>query len=741
MKNKEFNSDKELENIITKIKKYAKNTDTSIVEKAYKFSELAHNGQFRKSGEPYFIHPVAVSNILIDMELDMETISAGLLHDVVEDTEYTYEDIKKEFGQNVADLVDGVTKLGQIKYQSKEETQAENLRKMFLAMAKDIRVILIKLSDRLHNMRTLKYMPPEKAKLKAVETLEIYGGIANRLGISTIKWELEDTALRYIDPDGYYELVEKVAKKRSEREDYINNLIKILETTFEEINIKCKVYGRPKHFYSIYKKIHNKKKSFQEIYDLMAVRVIVESVKDCYAILGMVHTLWKPIPGRFKDYIAMPKPNMYQSLHTTVIGPDGEPIEIQIRTKEMHTVAEYGIAAHWKYKEGKTASDNDKIESKLQWLRQMIEWEKDLKDPHEFLDALKEDVFNSQVYVFTPKGDVIELPAEATPIDFAYRVHTNVGNKCIGAKIDGRIVPLDYKLQNGNIVEILTSSNSNGPSRDWINIVKTPNAKSRIRQWFKKERVEENIERGNYLLEKEFKRYNLDKKDLNVEKYLLIVSKSMNQPTIQDLVATIGYGGLLANQIVQKVRELYEKDLKKNKSKVDEDNLKKHNLTEKEYKEKRKTKTSKGVCVKGLDNILVRLAKCCTPLPGDEIVGYVTKGRGVAVHRVDCPNANQDSNEFFTKRLVEVSWNDEKSGIFETEIYMKIIDRRGIINDITHIISNEKISLNGINARKNKEGNLTINLLVEVENINILNLLMKKLRAIPGVNEIYRLNN
>lgn len=518
MKNKEFNSDKELENIITKIKKYAKNTDTSIVEKAYKFSELAHNGQFRKSGEPYFIHPVAVSNILIDMELDMETISAGLLHDVVEDTEYTYEDIKKEFGQNVADLVDGVTKLGQIKYQSKEETQAENLRKMFLAMAKDIRVILIKLSDRLHNMRTLKYMPPEKAKLKAVETLEIYGGIANRLGISTIKWELEDTALRYIDPDGYYELVEKVAKKRSEREDYINNLIKILETTFEEINIKCKVYGRPKHFYSIYKKIHNKKKSFQEIYDLMAVRVIVESVKDCYAILGMVHTLWKPIPGRFKDYIAMPKPNMYQSLHTTVIGPDGEPIEIQIRTKEMHTVAEYGIAAHWKYKEGKTASDNDKIESKLQWLRQMIEWEKDLKDPHEFLDALKEDVFNSQVYVFTPKGDVIELPAEATPIDFAYRVHTNVGNKCIGAKIDGRIVPLDYKLQNGNIVEILTSSNSNGPSRDWINIVKTPNAKSRIRQWFKKERVEENIERGNYLLEKEFKRYNLDKKDLNVEK-------------------------------------------------------------------------------------------------------------------------------------------------------------------------------------------------------------------------------
>ena len=555
--------DKEIQELIEKIKKYANDADVSLVEKAYYFGKKAHDGQFRKSGEPYFIHPVAVANILCDMELDIETIIAGLLHDVVEDTEYTYEDIEREFSKEIADLVDGVTKLGQIKYQSKEETQAENLRKMFLAMAKDIRVILIKLADRLHNMRTLKYMPPEKAKSKAIETLEIYGGIANRLGISMIKWELEDLALRYIDPEGYYDLVERVAKKRSQREAYIENVLNILNKSFEEVNIKCNVYGRPKHFYSIYKKMQDKHKNFQDIYDLMAVRIIVDTVKDCYAVLGMIHTLWTPMPGRFKDYIAMPKPNMYQSLHTTVIGPDGEPLEIQIRTKEMHTIAEYGIAAHWKYKEGNTSQKQSNIEGKLQWLRQMMEWEKDLKDPQEFMDALKEDVFSSQVYVFTPKGDVVELPAESTPIDFAYRVHTNVGNKCVGAKIDGRIVPLDYKLQNGNIVEILTSSNSNGPSRDWINIVKTPNAKSRIRQWFKKERREENIQRGTEILEKEFKKYHIPLKDSNIEKYMQQMTKKFNQPTVEDLIATIGYGGIMPAHVVPKIRDLYEKEVKK----------------------------------------------------------------------------------------------------------------------------------------------------------------------------------
>ena len=691
--------DKELQELIDKIREYAPNSDIELVEKAYYYGKKAHDGQLRKSGEPYFIHPIAVANILAEMELDFQTIAAGLLHDVVEDTEYTYEDIKNEFGQEVADLVDGVTKLGQIKYQSKEETQAENLRKMFLAMSKDIRVILIKLADRLHNMRTLKFMPPEKAKSKATETLEIYGGIANRLGIYKIKWELEDIALRYIDVDGYYELVDKVAKKRSQREAYIHGIVDILREKFQDVNIKCDVTGRPKHFYSIYRKMKNKNKDFEEIYDLMAVRIIVDSVKDCYAVLGMVHTLWKPIPGRFKDYIAMPKPNMYQSLHTIVVGPDGEPVEIQIRTKEMHNIAEYGIAAHWKYKEGKSTSKQSKTEEKLQWLRQMLEWEKDLKDPQEFMDALKDDLFNSQVYVFTPKGDVIELPAGSTPIDFAYRVHTNIGNKCVGAKINGRIVPLDYKLQNGNIAEILTSSNSHGPSRDWVNMVQTPNAKSKIRQWFKKERREENIERGTAILEKEFKRYGIPMKDPVCEKQMIQLAKKFNQPSVEDLIATIGYGGIMSSQIVPKIREVYGKELaKKNAENKSIEDINKQNIAKQENKKKRRKMLPQGITVEGIDNILVRFAKCCNPIPGDEIIGYITKGRGVAVHRKDCPNSNLE-NEYFKNRIVNVSWETSKVASFEAEIQIVTEDRRGIINDITHIVVVEKISLNGISAR------------------------------------------
>lgn len=733
--------DKQLQELIEKIKRYAPNGDLDLIEKAYYYGKKAHEGQLRKSGEPYFIHPIAVANILCDMELDMQTIAAGLLHDVVEDTEFTYEDIKNDFGEEIADLVDGVTKLGQIKYKSKEETQAENLRKMFLAMSKDIRVILIKLADRLHNMRTLKFMPPEKAKAKATETLEIYGGIASRLGIYKVKWELEDIALRYIDSDGYYDLVEKVAKKRSQREAYIERIVHILKEKFDEVNINCDIYGRPKHFYSIYRKMKNKHKDFEEIYDLMAVRIIVNSVKDCYAVLGMVHTLWKPIPGRFKDYIAMPKPNMYQSLHTIVVGPDGEPLEIQIRTNEMHNIAEYGIAAHWKYKEGKTAVKESKLEEKLQWLRQMMEWEKDLKDPQEFMDALKDDVFNSQVYVFTPKGDVIELPAGSTPIDFAYRVHTNVGNKCVGAKINGRIVTLDYKLQNGNIVEILTSANSSGPSRDWINIVQTPNAKSKIRQWFKKERREENIERGSLILEKEFKKYSIPTKDPIIEKYMLQMARKFNQPTVGDLVATIGYGGIMPSQIVPKVKELYEKDYVKKSSEIKVvDDINKHSIGEQEYTKKRKKSSPQGIIVKGVDNILVRFAKCCNPIPGDEIIGYITKGRGVAVHRKDCPNSNLD-NDYLKNRLVEVSWENSNNAKFEAEIQIQAEDRRGIINDITHIVAIEKVSLNGINARKGKLNIVSVNLLVEVDSIETLTLLMKKVRAIPGVEDIYRVIN
>ena len=740
-------SDKELIEILDKVKSYAPNGDLETIIKAYKLAKYAHRDQKRKSGEPYFIHPLAVANIICDMQLDIETVSGGLLHDVVEDTEYTYEDIESIFNKEIADLVDGVTKLGKIKYRSKEETQSENLRKMFLAMAKDIRVILIKLADRLHNMRTLNYMDPEKAKYKATETLEIYGGIAHRLGISKIKWELEDLALRYIDHDGYYELVEKVSMKRSQREENIARIVNSLQEKFAEMEIPCDVYGRPKHFYSIYRKMKNKHKSFEEIFDLTAVRVLVDTVKDCYAVLGVVHTLWKPIPGRFKDYIAMPKPNMYQSLHTTVVGPDGEPLEIQIRTHEMHNIAEYGIAAHWKYKEGISNSKEDKIEEKLQWLRQMMEWEKDLKDPHEFMDALKEDVFSSQVYVFTPQGDVIELPAESTPIDFAYRVHTNVGNKCVGAKVNGRMVTLDYKLQNGNIVEILTSSNSPGPSRDWLGIVKTPNAKSRIRQFFKKERREENIERGNSILEREFKKHGLPTtKDSVIDKNMLIIAKKFNQPNVEDLIATVGYGGIMASQVVTKLKELYTREMrqamKEKKASLSED-IEKHNISDAEYSKKRKKTPSQGIIVEGLDNILVRFAKCCNPLPGDEIVGYITKGRGVAVHRADCVNVNPD-DEFFKKRMIKVSWDGEgkdSNSTFEAEIQIKVVDRRGIVNEITHIVANEKIGLNGINARKGKDSEVTINLLVEVEGTEQLDYIMKKIKAVPGVEKIYRMTN
>ena len=734
--------DKELQEILDKIKKYAPNADVTPVIKAYELAKSAHAGVFRKSGEPYIIHPIAVANILADLELDMEVIAAGLLHDVVEDTPYTYEDITELFGKDIADLVDGVTKLGKIKYQTKEESQAENLRKMFLAMAKDIRVILIKLADRLHNMRTLKFMPEEKAKYKAKETLEIYGGIAHRIGISKIKWELEDLALKYIDPEGYRELSDKITMKRSQRQEYIDKIVHLLEEKFKEVDINCEVSGRPKHFYSIYKKMKKKNKTFEEIYDLTAVRIIVDTVKDCYAVLGMVHTMWIPMPGRFKDYIAMPKPNLYQSLHTTVIGPDGEPVEIQIRTHEMHEIAENGIAAHWKYKEGITGNQDAKMEQKLKWLRQMMEWEKDVQDPHEFLDALKDDVFNSQVYVFTPKGDVIELPAGSTPIDFAYRVHTNVGNKCTGAKINGKIVPINYKLQNGEIVEVITSSNSTGPSRDWLNIVQTPTARNRIRQWFKKERREENIERGTDILEKEFKRYNIPYKNSSIQKFLNQVAKKFNQPTLEDLIATIGYGGIATSQVMPKVRDFYNKEVnrqeKEKRMQEKEDKIKK-NFDEHEYAKKRKKKDN-GITVKGLDNILVRFAKCCNPLPGDDIVGYITKGRGVAIHRKDCTNIKLD-DEFLQNRLVEVEWNNPEKSKFEGEVKIIAVDRVGLLNDIIHVVSMEKLSISGINCRVLKDNTANISLLVEVNDISELKQLMKKIKSIPGVDDVSRMRN
>ena len=734
----------EINKLIEKIKTYAPHADFDKVVRAYELAEKAHDGQVRKSGESYIIHPLAVANILADMQLDMDTICGGILHDVVEDTEYEESDIEEMFGKDVAVLVDGVTKLGKIQYMTKEESQSENLRKMFLAMAKDMRVILIKLADRLHNMRTLEYMDSNKARYKARETLDIYAGIAHRLGIQTIKWELEDLSLRFLDPEGYYSLVKKVNKKREQRECYIANIVDMLKAKFQQMEIPSDVYGRPKHFYSIYRKMKKKNKSFDEIYDLTAVRIIVDTVKDCYGVLGVVHTLWKPMPGRFKDYIAMPKPNMYQSLHTTVIGADGEPVEIQIRTKEMHQVAEYGFAAHWKYKEGVTDKDVSALDEKLQWFRMMMEWEKDVKDPHEFLDALKDDVLTYQVYVFTPQGEVIELPTGSTTIDFAYRIHSKVGNSCVGAKVNGRIVPLDHILKNGDIVEILRSQSSLGPSRDWLNIVKTSNARNRIRQFFKKERREENIERGIAILDRELKRNHLNRTDPEVLAALKEIGVKFNQPNYEDFLATIGYGGIMGNQVATKTKDLLLRDVRKQEKEqmaTLEEDVEVHNKVDtSKNRSKKKEKRHTGVIVDGLEGIYVRFAKCCNPLPGDEIEGYITRGRGVTVHRSDCQNLIRDK-ENYKNKMIKVSWVEDNNSRFEADIQLKANDRRGIVNEITHVISNEKIGLVSIYARRGNDIGITIDLTLEVSGIDQMNQVMKKIMNVPGVDDAYRVHS
>lgn len=724
------------------IEQYSPDSDLDLVIRAYNFAESAHEGQYRKSGERYFTHPEAVAKILAELEMDVYTIVAGLLHDVVEDTSYTYENIVKMFGAKVADLVEGVTKLGKIEYKSKEETQAENLRKMFMAMGKDIRVILIKLADRLHNMRTLNYMSESKAKEKARESLEIYAPIAHRLGISKIKSELEDISLRYLDPEGYYELVEKVSKKKRERDAYIQNVIDILKGKFTELSIECEIYGRAKHFYSIYRKMHYQNKEFDQIYDLTAVRAVVKNVRDCYGVLGIVHTIWKPIPGRFKDYIAMPKPNMYQSLHTTVLGPAGEPVEIQIRTEEMHKIAEYGIAAHWKYKQGQALPESVETDKKLAWLRQMMEWQKDLNDPKEFMEALKIDLFTNQVFVFTPKSDVVELPAGSTPIDFAYKVHTAVGNKCIGAKVDGRMVPIDYKLKNGNIVEVMTSSQSNGPSRDWLNIVKSSHAKNKIRQWFKRERRDENIERGREILEKEVKRQGYSVSKILKHKYLLSVLKKLNQTSEEDLYAALGYGGLTLTQIMPKLKEKYDKENKTEHQIAAEKTEQKEKISSEhtETKSTKKEYSQQGVVVKGIDNILVRVAKCCNPLPGDDIIGYITQGRGVSVHRKDCPNVSSNESGIMN-RLISVDWNLGKKVSFEAEIQIRANDRRGLITEVTQVFAVDKIAMNGINARTNRDKVANMNIFLQVESIEQLSTIMNKIKRIPGVLDVYRVIN
>ncbi len=721
-----------VEILLQEIKKYNPNSDFDNIIKAYNFSEKAHEGQVRKSGERYFTHPVEVAKILVKLEMDDATIIAGLLHDVIEDTKYTYDQIKKEFSEEVAILVEGVTKLGQFTYETKEERQAESLRKMFLAMARDIRVIIIKLADRLHNMRTLRYMNENKKKEKAVETIEIYAPIAHRLGISRIKWELEDLSLRYIDPEGYYTLVDKVAKKRKEREEYINQVINQLKEACDSINIEYDISGRPKHFYSIYRKMVYQNKSFEEIFDLTAIRIIVDNVKDCYGILGIVHTMWKPIPGRFKDYIAMPKPNMYQSLHTTVIGPKGEPFEIQIRTWEMHKIAEFGIAAHWKYKEGVASGDD--LDDKLRWLRQLLEWQRDLKDPREFMETLKIDLFTNEVFVFTPKGDVVDLPADSTPIDFAYKIHSDIGNKCVGAKVDGRMVPIDYKLKNGNIVEVLTSGNSNGPSRDWLKFVKSTQARNRIKQWFKKERKEENVEKGREMFERDIRRSGFNVHDLAKPQWMNNLVKKFNFNNTDDLFAAIGYGGIMLSQVIPKLKEFYKLEQKEEKSLNEQ--VTSHS---KQYKSKKTKNDTQGVKVKGIDNILIRFAKCCNPVPGDDILGYITRGRGVTVHRTDCVNVGKESDSL--DRIISVEWDKDREASYQTEVQIIAADRKGLLSEITNILTETKLSVTAINAKTNKEKVVMINLTVEITSIDQLDKLMNKIRSMQGAIDVYRVTS
>lgn len=727
--------DKSLQVIFDNIKKYNPNADTSEIVHAYEFAKIAHEGQFRKSGEKYVCHPLEVAKILTELEMDVPSIVAALLHDVVEDTKYTYEDIKNEFGEDVALLVDGVTKIGKIHYTSQEEQQIENLRKMFLAMAKDIRVILIKLADRLHNIRTLKSMPPEKQRRIARETLEVYAPLAHRLGIATVKGELEDLSLKYLDPIAYHEIAQSINEKKREREQYIKSIIEVLTQKLETIHVKGQISGRAKHFYSIYRKMYTQHKTLDEIYDLFAVRVIVDTVSDCYAVLGMVHELYKPMPMRFKDYIAMPKPNMYQSLHTTVIGPYGRPLEIQIRTWEMHTVAEKGIAAHWKYKEGITT--NSESDTKLAWVRQLLEMQKETMDEDDFMRTLKIDLFADEVFVFTPKGDVINLPAGATPVDFAFSIHSAVGYKMMGAKVNSKIVPIDHALQNGDIVEVLTSASIHGPSRDWLKFVKTSQARNKINQWFKKERREENIVRGKELIEKELRRHSLSFTQLFRDEWIAPILKRYTLNSLDDLYASVGYGGLTAQKVVIRLRDEYMKVAKFEKSESEKAISAEPELDESPSGSR---SSSNGIIVHGIDNCLVRLSKCCTPVPGDDIIGFITRGRGVSVHRRDCPNISpQALQEEDLNRFIGVSWETNKPvGEFLSEIQIEADDRTGILADITMAISDAKVPMRSFNARTVKGNVAVITVTLEIKSTNQLEMIAKKLRNIKDVYDVTR---
>lgn len=717
-----------IRDILERVREYQSDSALALLEKAFSVALKAHDGQHRMSGEDYIHHPLGVARILAELQIDADSIAAALLHDVVEDTTITLEQLEKEFGRYITALVDGVTKLSRIEYKSKEEQQMENYRKMFLAMAKDIRVVLIKLADRLHNMRTLKPMAPEKQKAIARETLEIFAPLANRLGISNIKWELEDLSFRYLEPERYYELVDQVRQKRQEREAIIAEAMTVLKEKLQEVGIQAEIDGRPKHFYSIYKKMQRDRKELSEIYDLSAVRILVESLKDCYGALGIVHTLWKPIPNRFKDFIAVPKSNMYQSLHTTVIGTQGQPLEIQIRTYEMHKVAEVGIAAHWKYKEGAKGPGKG-FDQKLSWMRQLLEWHQELRDPREFVESVKLDVFTDEVFVFTPKGDVLDLPSGSVPLDFAYRVHTDVGHRCVGARVNGKMVPLETKLSNGDIVEIITSKQGT-PSRDWLNIVASPETRNKIRNWFKKEKREENIIKGREALEKDSKRLGYEWKDLIRGGRLEEIARRMNLASEDDLYSSLGYGGVTVHAIMVKLIEQYKKEQKLTAP----PDL---NQVLAELKPKRsKSKGSHGILVKGEGGLMVRLARCCNPVPGDDIVGYITRGRGVSVHRADCPNITADPGEF--ERMIEVEWDSGIDDVYKVSIEITAMDRPGMLTDIMMVLAEHKINASSVNAKTYKDKRATISMCIDTRNTSQLENIMAKMKRVRDVYQVHR---
>lgn len=721
--------DIEFKHLIDTIHTYLPQAKCDDVTKAYNLAEEAHKDQRRVSGEPYILHPLAVAQILADMKIDTTTITASLLHDVVEDTSYTLEDIKKMFGKEVAFLVDGVTKLSRLNYRTKEDQQLNSMRKMFLAMAKDVRVVVIKLADRLHNMRTLRYMRSDKQKRIAQETLEIFAPLAHRLGIFNIKWELEDLSFRYLEPDKYYDLVDQMKQKRHVREEIVNEAIDVLKKALDEAHIHCEINGRPKHFYSIYKKMKKDNRDLSQVYDLFAIRVIVDDVKDCYGVLGIVHSLWKPLPYRFKDYIAMPKPNNYQSLHTTVIGTRGQPVEIQIRTWEMHRIAEYGVAAHWRYKEGNQTANKDAFDEKMGWLRNLLEWQ-DTSNPKEFVNALKLDAFSDEVFVFSPRGDVIDLPQGSIPIDFAYRIHTDVGHRCVGAKINGKIVPLDYKLKNGDIVEIITSKVGK-PSLDWLNIVGSSESRSKIRSWFKKENREENIAKGLDALERECKRLGHDWKALNVGGRLGRVAKQMNAGSEDDLVAAVGYGGFAVNTVLIKLLELHKKDLQKQEEKTNSLAALEKLKTKKPVKH-----NGTGILVKGEPGLLVRLAKCCSPVPGDPIIGFITRGRGVSVHRADCPNVTHGQND--VDRLIDVEWDYDGNERFEVNMEIVAYDRTGIMAEIMATLAEMKISILSVNAKTSDTKNVTIHMGISIKDLAQFEFVATKIRRLKDVYAVER---